>query len=59
MVRQVVFPGKVVRFELAPATPFTKYICFEVDEHINFDDWACFVGKQVKIIIEEIKNERD
>ena len=26
MVRQVVFLGKVVRFELAPATPFTKYI---------------------------------
>ena len=58
-MRQIVLIGKVMRYELAPATPFTNYICFELDKEIDFNNLTGFTDKQVKIIIEEIKNERD
>lgn len=46
--------GEIRRFETVPR-PLSRHICFEIDELVDWKKLSKFLGKKVKITIENIK----
>lgn len=56
MIKEILV-GQVLDYELVPPETKTCTICFRMDRNVPIGELAPFVGRRVKIMLEEVNEE--